>query len=84
MDDAADLYLRQRIRKELARDPRLADLSLEVEEAGGRLHVMGSVATPERRQAAEEVVADAAGTVEVVNDVTVVPLEDPGEPEQLA
>ncbi|HAM02134.1 MAG TPA: hypothetical protein DCQ30_07885 [Acidimicrobiaceae bacterium] len=79
----ADVYLCESIRQELGHDPSVANLALTVESAGGRLHLMGSVPTEERRQAAMEVATRAAGDREVVNDITVVPLDAPGEPEHL-
>lgn len=78
-----DLYLCENVRHRLALDPRVADLALTVEMAGGRLHVIGSVTTEERRRAAGEVAVEAAGGHAVVNDVTVVPLDGPAEPEHL-
>lgn len=75
---AGDAYLCEKVRARLATDPRVANLSLAVESAGGRLHITGSVATEARRRAVSEVAAEVAGGHPVVNEVTVVDLHQPG------
>lgn len=79
-----DVYLCESVRHRLGLDPRVADLALTVEMAGGRLHLIGSVTTEERRLAAGQVAAEVAGDREVVNDITVTPLDGPTEPEHLS
>ena len=51
--------------------------------AGETVHVTGSVATPERRDAVEAVIAEQAPGRSIRNDVRVVPTSDPPDAEQL-
>jgi osmotically-inducible protein OsmY len=83
MTDEHDVYVAEAVRHQLATDPRVADPSFTVEVAGGRLHILGTVATEERRRAALEVAHEAADGREVVDDITLVPYDGAGEPEHL-
>lgn len=82
MNNDEDVYVCERVRAGLARDPRVADLALEVQVAGGRLHLIGTVATEERHRAAVEVAA-AVADLDVVDAVTVASIDGPTEAERL-
>lgn len=70
-------YTAQHIKDALSTDPRVGEMTLDVTLAGGRVFVAGQVPTPERRDAVPEVVRTVAPELEVVNEVTVVPCEEP-------
>ncbi|HET6809477.1 MAG TPA: BON domain-containing protein [Acidimicrobiales bacterium] len=84
MSNDEDVYVCERVRAGLARDPRVADLGLDVQVAGGRLHLIGTVATEERRRAAVEVAAAVAVDLDVVDSVAVAPIAGPTDAEHLA
>ena len=79
-----DAYVCQRVRAALAHDPRVGDLGLTVEIAGGRLFVTGAVTTEERQRAVADVAAAAAPELEVVSQVGVVPVTDADGAETLS
>jgi osmotically-inducible protein OsmY len=81
-DDAPE-YLIGRIHKALAIDHRTGELELDVRLAAGRIFLTGSVATPERRAAVEQVVRETAPEHAVVNELTVGDEDQPGPEERL-
>ena len=81
--DAQDHYLAVEIQEALARDPRLAELHLDVAVVGGAVHITGEVATIERRDAVLDLVRSRFGGRDVHCHVTVTPTEGPQEPEAI-
>ncbi|MDP8975536.1 MAG: BON domain-containing protein [Actinomycetota bacterium] len=77
----SDEYLAQHVREALARDPRVADLGISVKVEPGAVRLSGQVATEQRREGVAVVAREAldAGH-EVRNDVTVTPM---GQPEDM-
>ena len=70
-------YTAQHIKDALIHDPRVGEMTLEVTLAGGRVFVSGQVMTEQRRDAIAEVVRTVAPELEVVNEVTLVPCDEP-------
>ena len=85
MTDATeqDRYVEARVREALATDERTNELGIEVTVAGGKVHLSGTTATPERKQAITAVARDVLGDRDVVNDVTVPELFEPVTAEEL-
>lgn len=79
----ADEYVVARVKEALAQDARLHDLSLDVTVRGGRVFVAGHVATPERRDAISDVLADACPDRDVANETTVEEVAAPVGEERL-
>lgn len=70
-------YTAQHIKDALIHDPRVGEMTLDVALAGGRVFVSGQVPTEQRRDAVPDVVRGIAGDLEIVNEVTVVPCDEP-------
>lgn len=79
----ADEYVVARVKEALAQDARLHDLALDVTVRGGRVFVSGHVATPERRAAISDVLADACPGRDVANETTVEEVAAPAGEERL-
>lgn len=79
MSDPAP-YLVERVREQLAEDPRVGELGIEVAVVSGTVYVTGAVASPQQREQVARVVGELAPGLEVRNDVTVVTPAAPGEP----
>jgi hypothetical protein len=75
--DSPDVYLEQRVRDALARDPRVGELGLCVRLVCGKLFLSGAVASEERRRAVADVVADAFPELEIHNGLRVPALAAP-------
>lgn len=71
------VYTAQHIKDALIHDHRVGEMTLEVTLAGGRVFVAGQVMTEQRRDAVPEVVRTIAPDLDVVNEVTVVPCDEP-------
>jgi hypothetical protein len=69
----ADHGVAARIHQALATDSRVGELHLAVTVSGDEVAVTGKVATPERRQAVEQVIREAAPGRLVRNQVEVLP-----------
>jgi hypothetical protein len=82
--DAQDHYLAAEIREALARDPRLAELHLDVAVVGGAVHITGEVATEERRSAVLDLLRERFAGHDVHCHVGVTPTEGPQAPEAIA
>lgn len=78
-----DQYLIERVREALAEDPRVGELYVQVTVAGGKVFLSGTVATPERKAAMSEVVAELLPGHQIHNLATVSSLPDPEEAERL-
>lgn len=70
-------YTAQHIKDALIKDRRVGEMTLDVTLAGGRVFVAGQVPTPQRRDAVPDVVREVAPDLDVVNEVTVVPCDEP-------
>ena len=77
-------YLVQRIREALAHDERVSELELQVKVVGRRVILGGSVSTPERCEAVEEVVREVVPGCEVRNEITVGSYGEPTEVERIS
>jgi osmotically-inducible protein OsmY len=78
------LYVAQKIREGLAKDPRVAELGIEVEVKQGRVFMWGEVATAERRDAVDQVARELAPGLEISNEVTIEELRAPNSTETLS
>jgi len=76
-------YLVGKIQTALATDARTNKLDVKVMIAGGKIHLMGQTSTEERRQAIAAVVAEAVPDMDVRNELTVMQIGDPGQPEEI-
>lgn len=70
-------YTAQHIKDALAHDPRVGEMTLDIALRGDKVFVTGQVPTAGRRDAVPDVVAGVAPGLEVVNEVTVVPCDEP-------
>lgn len=78
-----DQYLIERVREALAEDPRVGELYVQVTVAAGKVFLSGNVATPERKAAMSEVVAELLPDHKIHNLATVSSLPEPEETERL-
>ncbi len=76
-------YLVAHLHDALLADERLHEQAIEVVVVGERLELRGEVATPERQQAAVQLVHELAPDNLVVDDLRVSRLGEPLEPEEL-
>jgi osmotically-inducible protein OsmY len=76
-------YVAERIRAALAADRRVSELGLAVKIVGTRVQLGGTVATPDRRALAEEIVRQLLPDHEIQNDIRVQELADTQQPERL-
>lgn len=78
-------YLERRAHEALAHDPRVQELDLRVKVVNGLEHVLvsGCVATPERRDAVTDVLAELLPGTTVVNEVDVMPLGNRPDEEEV-
>jgi hypothetical protein len=77
-------YLLAHLHDALLSDARLHEQAIEIVVVGDRLELRGEVATPERRQAAVQLVHGLAPDIEVIDDLHVSRTQEPvDEPEQL-
>ena len=76
-------YLVAHLHDALLADERLHEQAIEVVVVGERLELRGEVATPERKQAAVQLVHELAPDNLVVDDLRVSRLGEPLEPEEL-
>jgi osmotically-inducible protein OsmY len=76
-------YLVAHLHAALLADERLHEQAIEVVIVGGRLELRGEVATPERKDAAVQLVHQLAPDIYVVDDLRVSRLGEPVEPEAL-
>lgn len=74
-------YLIGRIQKALATDPRVHKQDVSVTILGGRIYLTGQTSTEERRHAVESVVSETAPGFEIENELTVIVMTGPNQPE---
>lgn len=83
MSDDQPEYLVGRIQQALATDPRTGELELDIRIAGGRVVVIGTVATRERCEAVLAVVRETAPDLDVRDELSVTEEQTPGPSEQV-
>ena len=76
-------YLVGKIQSALAAHPRTNKLDVKVMIAGGRIHLTGQTSTEERRRAIAEVVAETVPDMDVRNELTVILIGEPAQPEDI-
>jgi osmotically-inducible protein OsmY len=76
-------YLVARVRDALAHDERVAALDIAVRIVGDSVFVIGTVATPERRDACERVVRELLPQHDVHNQLTVLEQSAPSGTEEV-
>ena len=77
-------YLVQRVKEALAHDGRVNELELKVKIYGQKVFVTGTVPTPERRDAVDEVLREVLPGFEIHNETTIATLEEPTQVETLS
>ena len=89
MTDATDpaseplQYVAAHVREALAHDGRVAALDIEVRIVGSDLFLTGSVASPPRPQAAEDVVRAQLPDLTIHNQLDVLPVDAPSTREEI-
>lgn len=81
--DLAYQYLVARLQEALACDPRVGMQDVQVRVIQGRIHLMGEVATEERRAAIDAVAQQVAPDTAIRNDVRVLSLGGAPKPEAI-
>ena len=76
-------YLVGKIQAALATHPRTNKLDVKVMIAGGRIHLTGQTSTEERRRAIAEVVAETVPDMDVRNELTIIHIGEPTQPEDI-
>jgi osmotically-inducible protein OsmY len=76
-------YLVGKLQEALAGDMRVSAQDIRVVITGGCIHLIGEVATPERRAAVNQVAAEVLPGIPVRNEVTVLDLVDAPQPERI-
>lgn len=74
-------YLVGKLQHALATDRRVNMLDVKIMVCSGKIHLTGQVATEERRMAVAEVVRELLPGVEVRNELTVLEVNHPPQPE---
>ena len=76
-------YLVGKIQAALATDPRTNKLDVKVIIRGDKIHLTGQTSTEARRLAIAEVVTESAPDLEVRNELTVIEIGAPAQPEEI-
>jgi osmotically-inducible protein OsmY len=74
-DSEPDVYVMEHARAALAKDPRVAELELDVTVAADTVFVSGTVGSEERRRAVTEVLRELLPEREVVNQTSVLSVD---------
>jgi osmotically-inducible protein OsmY len=74
-------YVEAHVREALARDDRVGELGLDVSVSDGTITLSGAVLSPERHDAILEVVRELVPDLTIVDQITVQPTHEAGEPE---
>jgi osmotically-inducible protein OsmY len=74
-------YLVGRIQNVLATDPRTNKQDVKIMVRNGRVHLTGETSTDERRRTIGEVVSEVVPELEVRNELKVIELSEPAQPE---
>jgi osmotically-inducible protein OsmY len=76
-------YLIGRIQNALATDPRVNKLDVSIKIIAGKVHLMGQTSTEVRRRAIAEVVKETVPGMEVRNEMTIIEVTEPAQPEAI-
>ena len=79
-----DPYLPEHVREALTHDPRTVGLEFDVTQDGQSVRVRGTVSTPQRRAAAQQVLDELFADHDVVNDLVVQEFPEPRRVEHIA
>jgi osmotically-inducible protein OsmY len=74
-------YLIGKIQNAIASDPRVNKQDVKVAIRGRRVHLMGQTSTAERRLAITAIVAEIVPDLEVCNELAIIEVTGPIEPE---
>lgn len=74
-------YLVGKIQQALATDPRASKLDVKVMIIQGKVHLTGNTSSEERRRAIAEVVRETVPDMDVRNELTVMDVSQPSQPE---
>ena len=74
-------YLVGKIQSALATDPRTSKQDVKIMVRNGRVHLMGQTSTDERKRTIAQVVSEIVPDLEVRNELSVLELTEPAEPE---
>lgn len=77
-------YLVARIRTVLATDSRVNKQDVRVAIRGDCVHLMGQASTEERQRLVGEIVAALLPQMRVCNELTLIRIEEAGQPERLS
>ncbi|HEX8183448.1 MAG TPA: BON domain-containing protein [Blastocatellia bacterium] len=77
-------YLVGKIQNALATDPRVNKLDVKIMVIGGKVHLMGHTSTEERRRVIGEVVTETVPEMEVRNELAIIAVAEPAEPEVIS
>ena len=77
-------YLVGKIQNALATDPRVNKLDVKIMVIGSRIHLTGHTSTEERRRIIAEVVSETAPDMEVRNELSVISVAEPAQPEVIS
>jgi hypothetical protein len=84
MNEQPEEYLIGRIQEALARDPRTHKQDVRVTIAAGTIRLAGQTSTEERRLAIGSLVTELCPERTVLNELAVIEVASPGEPEIIA
>lgn len=76
-------YLVGKIQSALASDARTNKLDVKVMICNGKIHLTGQTLTEERRSTIATVVTEAVPDMDVRNELTVMQIGDPAQPEDI-
>lgn len=77
-------YLVGRIQQALANDPRASKLDVKITIRQDRIHLTGQTSSEERRRAITMVVSETVPDMEVRNELTLIEVFQPAEPEVIS
>lgn len=77
-------YLVEHVRDDLATDPRVSELDVNVQIEDGTVVLSGAVASRERQEAASAIARERLPDYQVRNETTVTDFEEPTESEHFA
>ncbi|HMG36742.1 MAG TPA: BON domain-containing protein [Blastocatellia bacterium] len=81
--ESNEQYLIGKVQRALATDPRVHKQDVTVTVCGSRIHISGQTSTNDRRRAIELVVSETVPEMEVRNELTVIEIAGPAQPEMI-
>jgi len=81
--ESKEQYLVAKVHNALATDPRVHKQDVTVTVCGGRIHITGQTSTDDRRRIIETVVSETVPEMEVRNELTVIEIGGPAQPEMI-